>query len=61
VIRVRLEGDRADIAVENAARDADTARIALLREMEVRVSSTFASAKHWMRSPIRLTPTSRQL
>ncbi len=33
VLRVRLEGDRAAIAVENAARDADAARIALLREM----------------------------
>lgn len=33
VIRVRLEGDRAAIAVENAARDAEAARIALLREM----------------------------
>lgn len=33
VIRVRLEEDRAAIAVENAARDADAARMALLREM----------------------------
>jgi outer membrane protein, heavy metal efflux system len=35
VIRVRLEGDRVAIAVENAARDAELARIALLREMGV--------------------------
>ena len=33
VIRVRLEGDRAAIAVENAAREAEAARINLLREM----------------------------
>ncbi len=33
VIRVRLEGDRAAIAVENAERDAELAKVALLREM----------------------------
>lgn len=33
VLRVRLEGDRGAVAVENAAREAGTARIALLREM----------------------------
>ena len=35
VIRVRLEGDRAAIAVENAAREAELAKIVLLREMGV--------------------------
>ncbi len=49
VIRVRLEGDRAAIAMENAARDADEARIALLREMgsqtffDVRLGETLDS------------------
>lgn len=33
VVRVRLEGDRTNIALENAERDAMTARIALQREM----------------------------
>ncbi len=33
VIRVRLEGDRVAVAVENAAREAESAQISLLREM----------------------------
>lgn len=33
VVRVKLEGDRTNIAVENAQRDAMSAKLALLREM----------------------------
>lgn len=42
VIRVRLEEDRAAVAVENARREADLARVALWREMG---RETFADAQ----------------